>query len=444
MTRSRHRFHLLALLTVLALALFAAGCGGDDEVAEEPPPPEEPAEEISGTIAVMGVWTGDEQASFEAVLDGFRERFPDVTINYNPAGDELPTVLSTAIEGGNPPDLATVAQPGLMADLAQRGVLEPLDFAQSTIQQNFSESVIELGTVDGTLYGFLFKAANKSTIWYNVNAFEEAGVQPPETWEELQQAAQTLQNAGIPPYSIGGGDGWTLTDLFENIYLRTAGPELYDQLSNHEIPWTHDSVREALEAMAEIVGDPNLMAGGRDGALQTDFPTSVTQVYADPAAAAMVIEGDFVAGVILDSTDAEPETNFNVFDFPSIEGSPPSVMGGGDTVIFLRDTEAGRALVEYLASAEAAEIWARRGGFSTLNRNVAEDVYPDPILQRTAGALGRAEVFRFDLSDLQPAAFGGTVGQGLFALFQDFVRNPEDIDGVMEEMERQAAAAHGN
>ncbi len=36
----------------------------------------------------------------------------------------------------------------------------------------------------------------------------------------------------MPAYSIGGADGWTLTDLFENIYLRQAGPEKYDQLSD--------------------------------------------------------------------------------------------------------------------------------------------------------------------------------------------------------------------
>ena len=42
----------------------------------------------------------------------------------------------------------------------------------------------------------------------------------------------------MTPYSIGAADGWTLTDLFENIYLRTAGAEKYDQLTKHEILWT--------------------------------------------------------------------------------------------------------------------------------------------------------------------------------------------------------------
>ena len=65
-------------------------------------------------------------------------------------------------------------------------------------------------------------------------------------------------------------------------------------------------------------------------------------------------------------------------------------------------------------------------------------------MRTTAGAVGEAEVFRFDLSDLQPSAFGATVGQGLFKLFQDFLANPEDVDGITTQMEEAAAEAFGS
>lgn len=202
-------------------------------------------------------------------------------------------------------------------------------------------------------------------------------------------------------------------------------------------------MKDALGVMAEVVGDPANVAGGTDGALQTGFVDSVTQVYSDPPAAAIVFEGDFVAGVIGGETDAQPETGYNVFDFPSIGGSPPSVVGGGDTVVMFKDSPAAQALIEYLTTAEAAAIWAGMGGFSSLNKNLDPSVYPDAITQITAGALGAADVFRFDLSDLQPAEFGGTVGQGLFKLFQDFVESPDDIDGITQQMEDEASAAFG-
>ncbi|MGH3005847.1 MAG: ABC transporter substrate-binding protein [Gaiellaceae bacterium] len=426
------------------MSFVAAGCGGDDDgEADGEAPAAEEGDGVSGEIAVMAVWTGPEQEAFQAVLDGFTEQNPDVTVNYTSAGDQLPTQLATAVEGGNPPDLAVLPQPGLMADFAGQDALVPLDFAADDIETNLGESAVELGTVDDALYGFLFKAANKSTIWYNVAAFEDAGVEPPETWEDFLSAAETLGASGVPAYSIGGADGWTLTDLFENIYLRSAGPEMYDQLAAHEIPWTDDSVTEALTIMAEIVGDTDNIAGGTQGALQTDFPTSVTQVFADPPEAAMVIEGDFVGGVISDSTDAEAETGFNVFAFPSVEDSGPSVVGGGDTLVMFEDSPAAQALVRYLTTTEAAQIWAERGGFASLNQELDPGVYPDAISQTTAGAIPEAEVFRFDLSDLQPAEFGGTVGQGLFALFQEFLRNPDDVDGIAQQMEDAAAQAFG-
>ncbi|HUH15097.1 MAG TPA: extracellular solute-binding protein [Gaiellaceae bacterium] len=439
----RHRWQLLALLLTLVLAAMAAGCGGDDdEDGAGATTGEETTEEaVSGTISVMAVWTGPEQASFQAVLDGFTSANPGVTVNYTSAGDQLPTQLSTSVEGGNPPDIAVLPQPGLMRDFADKGALQPLDFARDDIETNLGDSAVELGSVDDTLYGFLFKAANKSTVWYNVAAFEDAGVDPPETWEDFLSAAETISASGLPAYSIGGADGWTLTDLFENIYLRTAGPEMYDQLSAHEIPWTDQSVKDALAEMAKILGDTGNLAGGTAGALQTDFPTSVSNVFSAEPKAAQVLEGDFVPGVV--EHGLEPGTDFGVFPFPAIGDSGLAVVGGGDTVVMFNDSPAAQALIRYLASADAAEIWAGRGGFASLNKDLDTSVYPDEITQTTAGALSEADVFRFDLSDLQPAAFGGTVGQGMFKLFQDFLQNPDDVDGIAQQLEDAAAAAFG-
>ncbi len=396
---------------------------------------------VSGSVSVMAVWSGDEQKGFEAVLAGFKKANPGVSVKYTSAGDQLPTVLSTAVAGGNPPDLAALPQPGLMKDFANKGALKPIAFASKTIGANYAPVWKTLGTVNGKLYGLFFKGANKSTVFYNVKAFKAAGVAPPKTWPQLLAAAKTLRGSGTPAYSIGGADGWTLTDLFENIYLRTAGPAKYDKLTNHKIKWTDVSVKKALRTMAAILGDTGNIAGGTAGALQTDFPTSVTNVFASPPKAAMVFEGDFVGGVITSSTKAKPVTGFNVFSFPSISGSPASVVGGGDVMVMFKDSPAARALISYLATPAAATLWAKRGGFSSPNKKVKASAYPDPITRGTATALAQAKVFRFDLSDLQPAAFGGTVGQGEFKLFQDFLGAPAKTDAVASALEKAAAAA---
>jgi spermidine/putrescine-binding protein len=327
-----------------------------------------------------------------------------------------------------------------MADFAGRDALTPIDFARDEIEDNYAPVWLELGEVEGELYGVFFKGANKSTVWYNVAEFENAGVEPPEDWETFLSNAETLSAAGLPAYSIGGSDGWTLTDLFENIYIRSAGAEKYDQLATHDIPWTDQSVKDALTEMAKILSDTDNIAGGTSGALQTDFPTSVTQVFSDPPKAAQVIEGDFVGGVISAETQAEAETGFNVYGFPDIGDSDSPVVGGGDVMVMFKDSPAARALIEYLASPEAAEIWAEKGGFSSPNQNVDDSVYPDEITRTTATALAEAEVFRFDLSDLQPAAFGS---DAMFSIMQDFLRNPDDVDGAAQKLETAAAQAYG-
>ena len=425
------RFRLAtAALAATALVAAVAGTAANTQKAA-----------VSGSISMIGIWTGPEQKSMQAVIDAFQKKFPGVKVKYTSGGDNTPTILSTAVQGGNPPDLAAVGQPGLVRDFASRNALKPITFARGTIAKNYTADWLKLGTVSGKLYGLVFKGANKSTVWYSVQAFKNAGVTPPKTFPALAQAANTLKASGTPAYSIGGADGWTLTDLFENIYIRQAGPAKYDLLAAHKIKWTDASVKAALRTMAQIVGASDSILGGTDGALQTDFATSVANVFSKPAKAAMIIEGDFVPGVGATSP-AKPIVDYNVFDFPSVGGSPPAVVGGGDTVIMFKDSPAARAFVTYLATPEAATVRARQGGFSSPNKNVKPSAYKDPLNRKTALALAQAKTFRFDLSDLQPSAFGGTVGQGLFKLFQDFVKSPSNVNGIAAEMEAAAAKAY--
>jgi alpha-glucoside transport system substrate-binding protein len=430
----RQRSVLFALLSAFLL-LAASACGGGDEGGGGATGTE--ASNVSGSVTILADWTGPEGESFKAVLDGFKQKYPNVNAKYRPSTD-IAQDLSTAVEGGNPPDLAAVPNPGLTADYQSRGALKPIDFAKSTVDDNFSQDWVDLGTIDGKLYGVFFKGANKSTVWYNVHAFQDAGVEPPSSWDDLTTAADTIKASGVPAWSFGAADGWTLTDLFENLYARQAGPDKYKQLTTHDIPWTDASVKETLQTMADIFKDGDNIAGGIDGALQTDFPTSVSNVFANPPKAAMITEGDFVPGVVAGQTPAKPQTDFDFFDFPGSGDTGNIVVGGGNEVIMFKDTPAARALVEYLASPEAGEIWAKRGGFSSPNKNVGEDAYTDELTKRSATALANADNFLFDMSDLAPAAFGSDAE---FSLLQDFFKS-QDVDGTAQKLEAAAAKAY--
>jgi alpha-glucoside transport system substrate-binding protein len=400
---------------------------------------------VSGSITFDGIWTASSgQKQFADVIAAFNKTYPNVHVKYKPVGDSLPTVLATAVAGGNPPDMADIAQPGTVAQFAKQGKLKPITYAKSVIGQNFAPAWQQLGTYSGKLYALVFKAANKSVVWYNVPAFKSAGVKPPKTFSQLLAAAKTIKASGTPAYSIGGADGWTLTDMFENIYLRTFGAAKYDALSAHKIKWTDPSVKTALTTMAKIVGDTSNIAGGTSGALQYGFNDSVTNAFGSPPKAAMVFEADFVGGVISSSTKAKAKTGFNTFTWPSITpgADAGAVEIGGDLFVTFRDTPAIEAFVKFLATAPAAEAWAKQGGFGTGNKNVPASIYPDPITKATEAPIGSAKSVVFDMSDEQPPSFGATAGQGEWGLFQDFLKNPKDVAGIQKKLEAAAASAY--
>ena len=205
----------------------------------------------------------------------------------------------------------------------------------------------------------------------------------------------------MPPYSIGGADGWTLTDLFENIYLRQAGPAKYALLTapQDQVDGSRRSTA-ALKTMAQVIGDSANMAGGTSGAVQTDFPTSVNNVFESPPKAAIVLEGDFVPGVA--TVKSKPGTGYGEFPFPSINDSPASVEIGGDTIVAFRDNPAIEAFVKFLGTPAAAAAWAAKGGFATGNKHMPSSVYPDATTRATASRDREGEERR--VRHVRPAA----------------------------------------
>ena len=193
--------------------------------------------------------------------------------------------------------------------------------------------------------------------------------------------------------------------------------------------------------MAAVFSDTDNIFGGTKGALQTDFPTSVTNVFSLPPKAAMVIEGDFVPGAATKSK-AKPITDYNQFPFPSVNGSAPSVVARRRHRRDVQGHPGGARSRDLPGDPEAATIWAKRGGFSSPNKGVPASAYPDAVQRATATALAQAKIFRFDMSDLAPSAFGGTPGQGEWKILQDFLKNPSDIDGTASKLETAAAAAY--
>ncbi|MER6768444.1 ABC transporter substrate-binding protein [Streptomyces bacillaris] len=440
----------LVLTAVGALALTGCGDGGDakksgggtDKGTDSAPTVTLP--KLDGeNISVAAVWTGPEQANFTKVLGEFEKR-TGAKVSFVPAQDPIVNFLGTKIAGGEPPDVAMIPQVGAIQQAVAKKWAKPVgEEAKAQLTKNYAKVWQDLGAVDGTQYGVYFKAANKSLIWYNAAAFDNAGASEPKTWKDFITTAETISASGVTPVSVAGADGWTLTDWFENVYLSQAGPEKYDQLAKHEIPWTDPSVKDALTTLAELFGKPELIAGGADGALQTEFPASVTQTFTggDQPKGAMVFEGDFVS-INIAQTEAKIGTDAKVFPFPAVGADSP-VVTGGDAAVALKDSKGAQALLTWLASADAAKIWAEAGGFISPNKNLDSAAYPNDVQRTMAEALVAAgDDVRFDMSDQAPQSFGGTPGKGQWKILQDFLKNPKDIAGAQQKLESEAAKAY--
>lgn len=400
------------------------------------------------SFTILGQWTGEEQAAFQSVLNAF-EKATGATGNYTAAanGDEA-TVLGAKVNGGTPPDIAILALPGAIAQYAKAGKLKPMPAQiKQVVAQNFASEWATLATVNGQLYGVPVDAANKSTVWYANKAFQNAGIStPPTTWTDFIKDAKTIGNSGVPvPISVGGGDGWTLTDWFENVYMRTAGLAMYDKLTHHQIPWTDPSVTKALTTLKQIWGDPSLI-GNPSNALKVPFPASVDAVFKKNPTSAIVYEASFVASTITGDKDpAKVGVDAKFFPFPSINGSPNVLEASGDFADVFTSNPAAMAFAGYLGTPEAAKLLVsfKGSGFLSANKNLPASAYPDP----TSAALAKQIVdvgpnFRFDMSDQAPAIFGGTPNKGEWADLQTFLKTG-NVAATQAQLEKDAKAAKG-
>ena len=216
-----------------------------------------------------------------------------------PAQDPIVNFLGTKIAGGSPPDVAMLPQVGAIKQAVEKKWAKPRrrGGARPSSTRTTRQGWQDLGAVDGKQYGVYFKAANKSLIWYNAKAFENAGASEPKTWKDFLTTAETVSDSGVTPVSVGGADGWTLTDWFENVYLSQAGPEKYDQLAQHKIKWTDPSVKDALTTLGQLFGKQG--PASRAARTARCRPSSRRRSpRPSPAATSprrrMVFEGDFV------------------------------------------------------------------------------------------------------------------------------------------------------
>ncbi len=392
------------------------------------------------TLTVFGPWRGDDETHVQVVLEYFREA-TGADVKYSSSENyEQQIVIDT--QAGSPPNIAILPQPGLIADLASKGLLSPLtDADKAWMIENYGagQSWVDIGTAkdkDGKpqFVGFSYKTDVKSLVWYSPENFADAGYEVPKTMEELIALSDKIVADGGKPWCIGlgsgGATGWPATDWIEDIMLRTQPPEVYDKWVTNEVKFTDPAVTGALDIFGSIAKNDAYVDGGAAGTASTDFRDSPKGLFTTPPKCYMHHQASFIPSVFPEGTKMGEDADF--FYMPTYAakaelGKP--VLGAGTLVMIAKDSKAARAFIEFLKLPLAHELWMADGGFLTPLKSANPAAYINDAARKQGEIMATATTFRFDGSDLMP----GKIGAGAFWTgMVDFVGGKSSADTAAE------------
>lgn len=392
------------------------------------------------SIDVLTEYVDEELASFNAINDAFKAK-TGIKVTVESTRD-LPTVLSTRVRGNNPPDIAGMPSLTKFQDFAQQGKLVKLDsfFDMNQLKQNYSQSWIDFGSVNGNLYAVFPKANTKGTIWYSPKQFQSENLTIPKTWDDLISLSNSLAGSGKYPWAMGvesgASSGWPAADWVDQIYLSLNGPDMYDKWVAHKIPWTDSSIKNAFQMFGQIVHGNHYINGAPQSVLATNFQDASYLPFGNPAKAYMYYLGDFTEGFITKQfSGIQAGTDFGFFNFPTLtQQYAGAVTGGADIMAAFKDNDGTRQYMQFISSTEAQSIWPQRGGATSVNKSVPLSVYSDAISKAAAQQLTSASVFRVGADDLMPQQMENAYWSGMLT----FIGDGSKLDSVLSTLESTA------
>jgi alpha-glucoside transport system substrate-binding protein len=430
-----------AVLTISSLALGASAITAQSPAPGVPTTPTGYAEldEALGTdkpmagkrVTVQNQWIEGEGVNFRASVAPFEAATGiDVAVAEVPSGLHETTVKAT-IDGGSPADIIQLAQPsqiqaygaeGKLVDVAT--ILDP-----AKLQADFP-ATISLYSSGDSIWAIPYKVDVKSVVWYPIKAFEAAGYAVPTTWDELIALSDQIVADGTNPWCVGieasAATGWIITDWIEDIMLRTAGVEKYNQWAAGELPFNSPEVKNAFDIAGKILFTPDYVTGGSTAILATWQGDAMDPMFTDGTLdhpqCWMQKQAPWYGPDFFPDAKASPDKtsqfvvgeDVGLFYFPPIDeaqGTP--ALGSGDALMVTNDRPEVRALAQFLALPEGIKAWIDAGGALSANQNTPAEWYTGYKLKVANDIIANATSFGFDASDVMPesgAAFwAGTI-----------------------------------
>jgi len=439
------------LAVAAAPILLLAACGDDDDdgggaEGDTEDTSGEGAEgqaENTGDVNLMSAGEPEEVDAYQTIFDDLINSETDYVAEVESVGS-FEEQFQIRAEGGTL-DVAAVPQPGAIPGLVESGALtslEDLGLDVDALTELVGESFMALGEVDGEHYGLPTNINLKSMVWYPKDDFDAAGYEVPETWDDLIALSDQIVADGSTPWCVGfeseGSTGWPATDWMEDIMLRTAGVDVYDQWVNHEIPFNDEAVVNAGELFGQIMFTDGYVLGGADQTPSIPFGDAPGPLFQDPPGCWLHRQASFITAQAGFPPDAEAGVDYDWFALPAID-QEGTLYAGELTVV---GSNANRPEVaDFLERFIAENVQCEMGGVQASSRispnvNVGSDCYVNEILADSAEVLTTAlaeDTGRFDASDLMPAE----VGSGSFwtGMMEYVSTGPDSLTTVLDDIE---------
>jgi len=387
----------MKIALVVLVAVVAAGCGtGDDDGRQ---------------LEIFGPYRVAEADNFAASLLEF-ELSTGIDVRYTGSADFVRDLRQRVASGISAPDIAIVPQPGLVRELLDGGSL--VEFDETTrlvLEDAFSEEALDALTIDGGRYSAPYRQSVKSLVWYRPSVFERYGWQVPDTLAELDALVEEIADAdgAIAPWCFsmasGSATGWTATDWVEDLLLRRAGPEVYDEWTTGDRGFADPQVSDAIAEFEELVIRTGRSAGGLRTILQNSVIEASEPLFGDDPGCAMYKQASFAESWFPDGAVTGGEVDF--FVLPGVDaGEPAPLVLGEDLLVQFDDDPAVHQLMTHLVSPDGARVWADRGGFFNVRRDVDPEAYFSATDRRLAELIREDRTLRPDATDAMPPAIG--------------------------------------
>ena len=423
-----------SLLLALGVVFTAVACGTGSS-------------QNAGSVKVIAVWSGAEQANFMAVLKPFEDQ-TGIKVSYEASRDE-DAILTTRVGAGNPPDLAAAPSPQLLTQFAKQGKVIALNDAidMNAMQANTADSWIKLGEPlnDGKLYQIFSWAAVKGLIWYNPKTFQAKGYQVPTTFDQLTALQGQIKGAGTTPWCVavesGAATGWPASDWLKEIVLSQSGPDVYDKWVAGTQKWSSPEIKQAFQTFGQILGpnDSNVY-GGAQNIIATNFGDVGKPMFTNPPKCYMLNQASFITTFFTSSNpNLKPVDDFNFFALPDINSQFAGAhVVAGDSWSMFHDTPQARKLINYLTTAQAQDIWVKKGGKLAVNKQVPLDDYPDQLSKLSAQLVVNTKIGKYDATDQMPADMKAAAWKDLVK----FIQNQGQLDALLADLDKVQATAY--